>query len=107
MNTQQAIDDYEALSALAELMRKAAEHGEWDKFINLEQQFNHHAACIRSVDMQADETSRQHLMELLRKTLSDSAEILKQTDVRMSQLKGIMQSNRQEQSLNRLYHGAK
>lgn len=99
--------DYESLSALSEQMRQAADRGEWDAVISLEQQFSNHIARMKPVDNLPDEACRQRMMALIKKILSDSADVLNHTDMRVGQLKGIMQSNRQEQSLNRAYYGVK
>ena len=99
--------DYESLAILTAQMRSASDQGEWDRLISLESQLNHRIADIKSADEQPDETARLRIVQLLQKTLADDAEIRSNTQNRMAQLKDIMQSNQQEQRLNRVYHGAK
>ena len=103
MNTQQFIDDYELLSRLTDQMRESANSGDWDKLLRLEQQLKSHVDRILPVDEQPDEASRQRLMALIRKILADNTDIRSNTDIWMNQLEGIMQSNRQEQRLNKAY----
>jgi flagellar protein FliT len=99
--------DYESLSALSEQMRQAADRGEWDKVIALELQFKNQIARMKPVEILPDEPSRKRMMALISKILANDADIRNHTDIWMNQLKGIIQSNLQEQKLNRLYHGAK
>lgn len=105
MNAQQVISHYESLATLTSKMRIAAAQGEWDRLISLEQQCRHHWSSINSsveIPLQ-DETSRQIVVQLIRKIIADDAEIRNQTEDWMGQLQNIMHSNRQEQRLNRTY----
>ena len=103
MNTQQALNDYESLAILIGQMRTAADRGEWDKLIALEPQYNRRVACIAAIDELPDETARLRMVQLLKNILADDIEIRSHTEIWMSQLKGIMQSNQQEQRLNKAY----
>jgi hypothetical protein len=99
--------DYESLAILTNQMRSASDRGEWDRLISLESQLNQRIADIKSANQQPDETARVRIVQLLQKTLADDTRIRSNTQNRMAQLKDIMQSNQQEQRLNRVYHGAK
>ena len=103
----QVIANYESLFALTGQMRDAAVHGEWDQLINLEQQCNRHVAAMKPVDATAtlDESARQRKIQLIKKILADDAAIRIHTEVWMGQLQRIMQSNRQEQRLQKAYGG--
>jgi flagellar protein FliT len=105
MSTRQVIDDYELLSALTHDMRIAAEQGEWDKVLVIEQQCKLCTASLKSADEPSllDETSQPHKVMLIRQILADDAEIQRRTSAWMSQLQRIMQSNRQEQKINQAY----
>lgn len=107
MSAPQVISNYESLSAITSRMREAAVHGEWDTLIGLEQQCSRHVASMKPVDAATalDETSRQRKIQLIKKILADDAEIRNRTEVWMGQLQSIMQSNRQEQRLQRAYGG--
>jgi len=105
VNNQQIISNYESLSALTGQMRVAATEGEWDRLVGLEQQCSRQVDHMKSADTGPllDETARQHKIRLIRKILADDAEIRNRTTTWMSQLQGIMQSNRQEQRLSKTY----
>jgi flagellar protein FliT len=105
MSIQSVIDDYESLSALTHEMRIAAEQGEWDKVLVLEQQSKHCIASLKSADELSllDKTTQPRKVELIKKILADDTEIRQRTSAWMSQLQRIMQSNRQEQKINQAY----
>jgi flagellar protein FliT len=109
MGSQQVISHYESLCALTSQMHLAADRGEWDRLVVLEQQCTRLVECMKSADEEAelDEATRQQVVQLIRKTLADDNEIRSNAQNWMRQLKDIMQSNQQEQRLNRVYHGAK
>lgn len=99
------IDNYHSLSTLTSQMLVAATQGEWDQLIELEQQCSRQVAKIRLVDDESplDEPSRQRKIQLIRKILADDAQIRNRTEAWMGQLNNIMQSNKQEQRLNKTY----
>lgn len=105
MSASLLIANYESLSALMEQMREAAEHGEWDQLIRIEQQCGELVAAIKPLDAETklDEATRQHKNQLIQKMLANDAEIRKHTQARMGQLQHLMQSNRQEQRLQQTY----
>lgn len=105
MNSTQVIHNYESLSALTGQMRDAAEHGEWDMLVGLEQQCSRHVASMKADDSATtlDEPSRQRKIQLIKKILADDAEIRNRTEAWMGQLQRLMQSNRQERRLHQAY----
>lgn len=103
MNTEQLIGVYESLARLTSEMRVVANQGEWDKLISLEQEYRRQVANLNAEDEIADDATRQHVIQLIRKILEDYSEIRNQTETWMMQLQNIMQSNRQEQRLNKTY----
>lgn len=105
MNATQVILNYESLSALTGRMRDAAEHGEWDTLISLEQQCSRQVETMKPADAAAalDEASRQRKIQLIKKILADDAEIRNRTETWMGQLQRLMQSSRQERQLHRAY----
>ncbi len=105
MNNLQVITNYERLSALTGQMRIAAEHGEWDKLVSMEQQCRQQVATMKPIDSTAmlDESARQRKIQLIKKILEDDAEIRNHTETWMGQMQRIMQSNRQEQRLQQVY----
>lgn len=105
MTTHQVIENYESLSALTNQMRSAAEQGEWDALVELEQQCSRKIAEMKPIDASValDERSRQLKIQLIKKILANDAEIRNRTQAWMGQLQHILQSNRQEQRLQRAY----
>ena len=107
MSGAQVIMNYESLSAITGQMRDAAVHGEWDALVGLEQQCSRHVATMKPADASAtlNESARQRKIQLIRKILADDAEIRNRTEIWMTQLQHIMQSNRHEQRLQQAYGG--
>lgn len=107
MTTHQVIENYESLSVLTNQMRDAAEHGEWEELVELEQQCSRKIAEMKPIDASVtlDERSRQLKIQLIKKILANDAEIRNRTQAWMGQLQRILQSNRQEQRLQRAYGG--
>lgn len=99
------MSNYESLAALATQMRIAADQGDWDQVIRLEQQCNLHVAQIKSSDETTlpDEPELQNTIQLIKKILADNADIRHQTEARMIQLKSLIESKRQERRLNEAY----
>lgn len=99
------IDHYESLSNLTGRMLVAANEGEWDQLIELEQQCSRRISDIRTTDdeLAADEATRKRKIQLIRQILANDAQIRSRTEGWMHQLKRIMQSNKQEQRLNKTY----
>lgn len=105
MNSRQVIENYESLSALTNLMRDAAEQGEWEELVQLEQQCSRKIAEMKPADdaVALDEGTRQIKIQLIKRILANDAEIRNRTQAWMGQLQHILQSNRQEQRLQRAY----
>lgn len=105
METSKVIANYESLSNLTGQMRNAAMNNEWDNLLDLEQQCSQHVAYMKHVDTPAtlDEPARQRKIQLIKKILSDDAEIRSRTETWMKQLHNIMHSNRQEHRLHQAY----
>ncbi len=101
------IVNYESLSAFIDQMREAATSGKWEQLLDLERQCRHHVASMKLTDEVAmlDAPSRQRKIQLIKKILTDDAEIRNHTEVWMDQLQRIMQSNRHEQRLQQAYGG--
>jgi len=107
MGNHPVIANYESLSTLTAQMRDAAERGEWDHLIDLEQQCRQRVAALKQADATAalDEPSKQRKVRLIKKILEHDADIRNRTVAWMGQLQRIMQSNRQEQRLQQAYGG--
>ncbi len=105
MGGNQVIANYESLSRLTAQMREAAVQGEWDRLIEIEQQCRQHVAAIKQADASVilDAPARQRKVQIIKKILAHDADIRSRTVAWMEQLQRIMQSNRQEQRLNRAY----
>lgn len=107
MHYHEAVGNYETLSVLTGQMRMAAQEGEWDHLIELEQQCSRQVAAMRPADERSmlDETSRQRKIQLIKQILADDADIRNRTQTWMTQLQRIIQSNRKEQRLHQAYEG--
>ncbi len=105
MSSAQALANYESLSALTGQMREAAAQGEWDQLVRIEQQRGELVAAMKPLDAEVrlDEAARQRKIQLINKIMADDAEIRNLTQTWMSQLQLSMQSNLQEQRLQRAY----
>lgn len=105
MDAPQVISNYESLSEIMGQMREAANHGEWDKLVSLENHCSSHVETMKPVDatVKLDEAARQRKISLIKKIMADDAEIRNRTEVWMEQLQRIMSSNLQEQRLQKRY----
>lgn len=107
MATPQVIANYEALSVLTGQMSEAAQQGEWDRLIELEQQCSSRINAMKPIDatVALDEPTRQQKIRLIKDILSHDADIRNRTQTWMVQLQHILRSNKQEQKLLRAYGG--
>jgi flagellar protein FliT len=105
MNYHEAVGNYETLSVLTGQMRMAAQEGEWDHLVELEQKCSRQVAAMRPMDERStlDETNRQRKIQLIKQILADDADIRNRTQTWMAQLQSIIQSNRKEQRLHQAY----
>ncbi len=105
MGSAEILANYEALSMLTAQMRELAAQGKWEDLIALEQRCSELIERMKSEDSEVDldETSRLRVVQLIRKSLNDDAEIRAQTKGRMAELKNLMQSNQLRQRLNKAY----
>jgi flagellar protein FliT len=105
MSPDQVIANYESLLALIGQMRVAAEQGEWEQLVSIEQQCSELVEAMKPVDDEVtlDDATREQKIQLINKILADNAEICDRTQTWMSELQRIMQSNRQEQRLQQAY----
>lgn len=105
MGSREVISNYESLSTLTEQMRNAALQGEWDHLVELEQQCSRQVAAMKPLDADStlDVAARQRKIQLIKKILANDADIRSRTQAWMGQLQNIIQSNHQEQRLQRAY----
>ena len=98
------IENYRHLSQITSLMREAAQLGEWDHLVELEQQCSLHVESMKQMDMASlDEDTRKQKVELISKILADDAAIREQTMPWMAKLQRMIQSTRSEQRLLETY----
>ena len=105
MNREEVLANYEAISMLMAQMRELAAQEKWEDLIALEQRCSELIDRMKSEDeaVELDETSRLRIVQFIRKSMNDDAEIRAQTKGRMSELKNLMQSNQLRQHLNKAY----
>lgn len=99
------LDNYEYLSGITGQMRDAANQGEWDHLVELEQQCSQRVQLMKAQQPapSSDEETRKRKVALIKKILADDAEIRNRTEVWMEQLQRIMQSARSERRLQQAY----
>jgi flagellar protein FliT len=98
------IEDYERLSGITGKMREAADAGQWDQLIELEQRCAAEVAAIKPRDVvPADEAARKRKADLIRKMLADDKAIRDKVDPWMQQLEKIMRSSASEKRLQQSY----
>lgn len=98
------LEDYQCLSGITGQMRNAAEQGDWDRLVLLEQECKRKVEEIKPRDaIPASPAERQQKIALLKKILADDAEIRNRTEGWMEQLQRIMHNTRSEQRLQQAY----
>ncbi|MBI5918498.1 MAG: flagellar protein FliT [Nitrosomonadales bacterium] len=100
-----ALENFEYLSGITGQMRSAAEQGEWDHLVELEEQCSQRVKVMQTLPPQppTDEEIRQKKVALIKRILADDAEIRNKTEVWMHQLQRIMQSSSSERRLQQAY----
>ena len=98
------IANYQHLSTITAQMLNAAQLGEWDQLVELEQQCSRYVASMKQDDLApADESIRLQKVALIQKILADDAAIRDQTLPWMAKLQHMMQSSRSEQRVKQAY----
>lgn len=98
------LKDYQCLSELIGQMRDAAHQSEWDRLIELEQEYKGKIEALKlRDDLPSSEEDREQKIALLGQILADDAEIRSLTEGWIKQLQGIMQNTRSEQRLQQTY----
>ncbi len=107
MGPPQVIANYESLSTLTGQMSVAAQQGEWDRLVDLEQLCSQKVTAMKPTDaaVALDETARLHKIRLIKDILANDAEIRNRTQTWMVQLQRILRNNQQEQKLQQAYGG--
>ncbi len=107
METSSVISHYESLSVITSKMREAANHGEWDRLLDLESECLEQVTTMKRLDSvtKLDEPTRQRKISLIKKILADDAVIRNRTEYWMVQLQEIMRGNHQERLLQAYYTG--
>jgi len=103
MNT--VIENYKHLSDITGQMRAAANHGDWDQLVALEQRCSQHVETMKILDLAPlNENIRLQKVALITKILEDDAAIRDQTLPWMAHLQQTIQSSRSEQLVKRAYN---
>ena len=98
------LEKYEFLADITAKMHAAAVQGEWDLFVELEEQSSAQVAELKILDLKPiDEATRLRKVTLIKKILADDAEIRNKLDPWMDQLQRIMNSARSEDRLQKAY----
>ena len=99
------IQNYEQLSSIMREMRAAAAQEDWDRLVMLEKQCSQHVAGMKPQDEAAslDEATRLRKVALIRKILTDDAEIRNKVDPWLAQIQRQLQGIRQERRVQHAY----
>ena len=106
---QHILDTYGLVSVKSGEMVEAAKASDWDRLIQLEQDCRALIDTLRRDDTAAVKAPRpdrgyiQRKYELIRKVLSDDAQVRRYSEPWMEQLQVFLGSTRQEQRLQRAY----
>jgi flagellar protein FliT len=105
VNAAQLIDNFESIAALTRQMQVAAEQGDWDRLIEIEQLRSDLVGTMKPVapDVVLDPVAAQHRDRLIGKVLADDAEISALAQAWMEQLRLSIQSDQQELRLLKEY----
>jgi len=106
---QHILDTYGLVSLKSGEMVEAAKAGDWDRLVELEQDCRALVDTLRRDDTGSDKAPRpdpsyiQRKYQLIRKVLSDDAQVRRYTEPWMAQLQVFLGSARQEGKLLRAY----
>ncbi|WP_170919523.1 flagellar protein FliT [Halomonas sp. BC2] len=98
---------YEALLSQAKAMLGAAREDEWERVLELEQDYRRQAAHIRRLDEEAltEPALIQHKLQLVEALIEHDREIRQRADARRDELAELMRVTRQQGKLHRAYGG--
>lgn len=103
MDSARIVDNFKSLNDLTAQMRELVTLGRWDELITIQARLSQLVERMKSEEAELDESSRRMVVDLIRKSMEDDAEIRAQTRMRISELQKLMQSNRQRQRLGKAY----
>jgi flagellar protein FliT len=105
MTSQDVVTVYEAMVHLTEQMVQAAEAGDWDRLVLLEQQCAAHVAELKAHAPQAalEGGARERKLTALRRMLDDDRRIRDLTMPWMARLSSLIHSSGTERRLARAY----
>jgi flagellar protein FliT len=105
MTSEEVLSSYEAMAALTAQMLVAANNGEWERFMQLEQRCAMHVARLKQNDQAPalPAPARQKKVELIRKLLADDRKIRDLTTPWMAQLAALINSTHTERRLASAY----
>lgn len=87
MNSTEMLSTYESLSALTGSMLDAAEHGEWDHLVELEQRCKTYVGSLmEAAPVQLNESEQRARIAIIRTILQNDAKIRALTEPRLHEL---------------------
>ena len=87
MNSTEMLSTYESLSALTGSMLDAAEHGEWDHLVELEQRCKTYVGSLmEAAPVRLNETEQRARIAIIRTILQNDAKIRALTEPRLHEL---------------------
>lgn len=87
MNSTEMLSTYESLSELTGTMLTAAQHGEWDHLVELEQRCKTYVGSLmQSAPVQLNESEQRTKVAIIRTILQNDAKIRALTEPRLDEL---------------------
>jgi flagellar protein FliT len=101
----QLLQHYETIALLSGNMLKSARQDDWDTVIALQHQYSAHVEALRPIQgrFSFDAPQEARVDALLRRILSDEAEVRERVTPRLARLSALIASNRQSQVLQKTY----
>ena len=107
MNSEEILALYEAVSRITDQMLVAANQGDWDRLIALEEHCARHVQTLRDGEPPIPLTgqNRERKVQIIHKILADDRKIRDLAEPWMAQLAQMINSTRAERKLTSAYGG--
>lgn len=105
MTGQEVLSEYAAVAELTGQMRAAAEAGEWDELVVLEQRCSVHVDLLKRSEaaVELNPTGRQAKIDCIRRILADDRRIRDLTTPWMAQLSALLNNSGTQRRLAHAY----
>jgi len=105
VTVEQLFGRYDAIAGVVGQMRSAARADDWDRVIELQQQYSALVDTLRPVDasFELTEPQRARKQELTRQILADESAVRELASPRLARLSAQLTSTRQTRALHQMY----